>query len=183
MSPVDGFRSEGDLNISEARTTWQASFIDQQIRSVVGGDAQYFSIASSKALDHALKFSMAFSKPLLILHVLHDPGNAPGSYSKLDQADKMIPMEQVAHEKFEKFLRRQAADRDDLERDQLNDAIKIVVAGVPVTRILEVAEREYVSMIILGSHSRNGLSRLIVGSVALDVVKRSKVPVTVVVAG
>ncbi|WP_372910122.1 universal stress protein [Salinigranum sp.] len=58
------------------------------------------------------------------------------------------------------------------------DAERVVVAGRPAASIVEVAED--VDHVVMGSHGRTGVSRVVLGSVAEAVVRRSPVPVTIV---
>jgi nucleotide-binding universal stress UspA family protein len=51
---------------------------------------------------------------------------------------------------------------------------------VPQTKILEVAEEEGVSSIVLGSHGRGNLSTALLGSVSGYVIQHSKIPVVVI---
>ena len=46
--------------------------------------------------------------------------------------------------------------------------------------LLQFAKREGVDLIVMGSHGRTGLSRLLMGSIAEGVVRRSECPVLVV---
>ena len=55
-----------------------------------------------------------------------------------------------------------------------------VVVGRPAETILEYVEDRDVDAVLMGSHGRDGLSRILLGSVAETVVRRSPVPVTVV---
>lgn len=55
-----------------------------------------------------------------------------------------------------------------------------VLEGETVTAIVEAAKRYRVGLIVMGSHGRRGLRRLLLGSVAEHVVRRSPVPVLVV---
>ena len=141
--------------------------------------AMDFSPSSAKALEHGVDLALALARPLVILHVIHDSANSPGIYWKLGEKGGIVPMEQVAHEKFEKFLKSCSRRWDELQKDQLREAVKVVVPGLPARRIVEVAEKEGASMIILGNRGRGMLSRFLEGSVALNVVKASDVPVTV----
>jgi len=52
--------------------------------------------------------------------------------------------------------------------------------GRPAATIVEVAEEVDADHVVVGSHGRQGVSRLVLGSVAEAVVRRSPVPVTVV---
>jgi nucleotide-binding universal stress UspA family protein len=62
-----------------------------------------------------------------------------------------------------------------------NDRVKFLHAtGHPSISICEVAEQEQVEMIIVGSHGRGAIDRMLLGSVAHGVLHRSKKPVLVV---
>jgi len=52
--------------------------------------------------------------------------------------------------------------------------------GTPAQEILSVAERDAVDHVVIGSHGRSGVARLLLGSVAEVVVRHSPVPVTTV---
>jgi nucleotide-binding universal stress UspA family protein len=52
--------------------------------------------------------------------------------------------------------------------------------GKPAKRILETAEEHDIDHIVLGSHGRSGVGRVLLGSVAETVTRRSPVPVTII---
>ncbi len=52
--------------------------------------------------------------------------------------------------------------------------------GRPARTIVEFADEGGVDHVVMGSHGREGVSRILLGSVAETVVRRSPVPVTVV---
>jgi len=52
-----------------------------------------------------------------------------------------------------------------------------LVEGDPATQILQVANESDCDLIVLGTHGRSGLSRLIMGSVAEQVVRLARCPV------
>lgn len=54
------------------------------------------------------------------------------------------------------------------------------VVGTPANAIVEYAEDHDVDHVVTGSHGRSGVSRILLGSVAETVIRRSPVPVTVV---
>ncbi len=66
--------------------------------------------------------------------------------------------------------------------DDTEPLTKELVVGVPVRRILEVAERIEARLIVMGSRGRTGLSRLLLGSKAQSVVQLAPMPVTIVKA-
>jgi nucleotide-binding universal stress UspA family protein len=55
-----------------------------------------------------------------------------------------------------------------------------IEVGSPARVVVEVAREDPFDHVVLGSHSREGVSRILLGSVAEAVVRRSPVPVTVV---
>lgn len=52
--------------------------------------------------------------------------------------------------------------------------------GKPSEEIVEYAEENPIDAIVMGSHGRSGASRVLLGSVAETVTRRSPVPVTIV---
>lgn len=55
-----------------------------------------------------------------------------------------------------------------------------VVTGYPAEEILEAAKSENADMIVMGTHGRRGIDRILFGSVAEKVVKTSSCPVLTV---
>lgn len=55
-----------------------------------------------------------------------------------------------------------------------------VEAGEPARTIVEFVEDQGAERVVMGSHGRSGISRVLLGSVAETVVRRSPVPVLVV---
>ncbi|ELZ94679.1 universal stress protein [Haloferax sulfurifontis] len=55
-----------------------------------------------------------------------------------------------------------------------------VLEGTPSREIVEFAERGECDLIVMGTHGRGGIDRLLLGSVAEKVVRASKVPVLTV---
>jgi nucleotide-binding universal stress UspA family protein len=51
--------------------------------------------------------------------------------------------------------------------------------GDPAGEIVRIAAEEGVDMIVLGTHGRSGISRMLMGSVAEGVVRRASCPVLV----
>ena len=56
----------------------------------------------------------------------------------------------------------------------------LVLAGYPAEEILAAAEEQHVDMIVMGTHGRTGIDRIIFGSVAEKVVKAALCPVLTV---
>ena len=58
-----------------------------------------------------------------------------------------------------------------------------LLIGQPAAAIVHLAENEGVDMIVMPTHGRTGLMRLLMGSVAEEVVRKAKCPVLAVKAG
>lgn len=66
-------------------------------------------------------------------------------------------------------------------RDAVDNAIESrTEVGRPASTIVSVAEDGDVDLVVIGSHGRRGISRILLGSVAAHVVRESPVPVTIV---
>lgn len=138
-----------------------------------------FTSYSEEALIFASKLAECLKAQLLVLHVIHDPAEAPGFYAQKGKKKKFLrSMEEAAEELMEEFFKKMREANPD--QIPLKEAIPLLVVGTPVTRILEIAEKKRAYMIIIGSHGRTGLSHLLVGSKAERVVQLSCIPVTVV---
>jgi nucleotide-binding universal stress UspA family protein len=138
-----------------------------------------FSPYSEQALFFAGQLAEKLKARLLVLHVIHDPAEAPGFYAQKGKKKKFLKsMEEAAEEMMEEFLLKMRQAYPD--QVPIQKAKPLLVVGTPVTRIVEVAEKKQASMIIIGSHGRTGLAHLLIGSKVQQVVQLSPVPVTVV---
>ena len=138
-----------------------------------------FTLFSEEALIFAGKLANKLPAKILVLHVIHDPAEAPGFYNKKMKKKKFLrSMEEAANEMMEEFLKKMKKAFPG--QTPIQQAMPLLVSGTPVTRIIEVAEKKQVSMIIVGSHGRTGLSRMLIGSKAERLVRLSPIPVIVI---
>jgi len=137
-----------------------------------------FSDHSEAALLQASEFANLMQATLVVLHVVHDPGEMPGYYSKLIKKKRATRMPDVAAEAFHEFMTGMIEANPEL--DALQKATRLMVIGLPVTRILEVVEHVDPIMVVMGSQGRTGLKHLVIGSKAAQVVQLCPVPVTIV---
>jgi len=138
-----------------------------------------FTTFSEEALLFASELAEKLGAEVLVLHVIHDPLEAPGFYAHKGKKKKFLrSMEEAAEEMMDEFLKKMRNNHH--EQAPIKKAIPLLVVGTPVTRILEIAEKKQARMIIIGSHGRTGLSHLLIGSKAEQVVRLSPIPVTVV---
>ncbi|MBZ0114833.1 MAG: universal stress protein [Thermoanaerobaculia bacterium] len=138
-----------------------------------------FSPVSRLAVDWAIQASHRWHCPLVVLHVVHDPESAPGYYMKSKKRKKhltrMEDAAQIMMDEFMQSIRGECPVIDDLTTVEAR-----LVVGLPVYRILEVANEIGARQIVLGCVGRTGLPRLLLGSNALRVAQLAPVPVTLV---
>jgi nucleotide-binding universal stress UspA family protein len=137
-----------------------------------------FSDHSEAALVQAARFAELMPASLVVLHVVHEPGEMPGYYAKLIKKKKATRIQDIAAEVFDEFMDRVAEENPELH--SLRDAGRLMVTGLPVTRILEVVEHLDPIMVVMGSQGRTGLKHLVIGSKAAQIVQLCPVPVTIV---
>ncbi len=140
-----------------------------------------FSAHSEAALAFAAELATLMRVPLAVLHVVHDPGEAPGFYAGKRGESSLVKMEDVAAQMMEEFIAQFVANHPD--HKTIHDAQTILKVGLPVTRILEVAQGLDARMVVMGSRGRTGLAHILLGSKAEQVVRLCPFPVTIVKNG
>jgi nucleotide-binding universal stress UspA family protein len=131
-----------------------------------------FSDGSKPALAQAEQLALATRAELLVLHVREDfPFVAPDGYGYVPPE-----LEAQQHREVAELLDEQTTEL----RTRGVSCRGLSVPGAPHLRIASVAEQEKVDMIVLGSHGRNALGRLLLGNVAERVSRTASVPVLVV---
>ncbi len=141
-----------------------------------------FSPDSLEAVRQSLVLARSLSADLLLLHVVHDlPGN-PGFYHKKKASEKLVrKMTEAAEDMMAEFIKESS-----LEAKAKEAGVKLSVRltrGLPTTQILHAARREKAGLIVMGSSGRTGISRLLMGSTAEQVVRLAETPVMVVKSG
>jgi universal stress protein A len=125
-----------------------------------------FSDRSGNALALAQALARDYGARLVILHVAHTVPVFAG--------EGMVPVspEEIRAEAEEQLRALRVADDQRVERRlEMGDA---------VTEILRVARELPADLIVMGTHGRTGLGRLLMGSVAEQVVRRASCPVLTV---
>ncbi|WP_394741918.1 universal stress protein [Natronococcus roseus] len=129
----------------------------------------------SEPAGYALEFAFETfpDADVTALHVIQIP---EGYWGTFEGPGVRPPVTEKAREYADELLepaRELAADRGrDLETE--------ILAGKPDDRIVEYAEEEEgYDAIVMGSHGREGITRVLLGSVAENVVRRSPTPVVV----
>ena len=138
-----------------------------------------FTSYSEEALIFAGDLADRLDADLLVLHVIHDPAEAPGFYVQKQKKKKYLrSMEEAAEEMMAAFLEKIKNANPD--KTAIKEAKSLLVVGTPISRIIEIAEKRQVHMIIVGSQGRTGLSHAFIGSKAERLVRFSPIPVIVI---
>ena len=137
-----------------------------------------FTKHSEKALLHGAQIAEALSMRLIILHVVHDPAEYPGYYIRRGLKKLTRRIEDHAQDMMDSYIEEIRTKYQDIKAIK-HAEIKMVV-GLPVTRILEVAESLDSFIIIMGSKGRRGFPKILLGSNAEKVLRLSKIPVTII---
>lgn len=136
----------------------------------IDGSAQSWS-----AFDHAME---QFDGERITVLTVVDP--LEGVYSDVEGGYYTHETYEQAVEAGEDLIE-DARDRAEasgaLARTTFETTVEV---GRPSTEILSFAEDEDVDHIVMGSHGRSGVSRILFGSVAETVTRRATVPVTIV---
>ena len=128
-----------------------------------------FSDQSCDAVELALTM-VARPDQLTVLHV------AP-PLNSFAVGDPGMAWQLVSDEERAEQLRQMLSNR--FSDDKFDDVRFEVVFGAPADEIAKFAEREQSELIVLPSHGRTGLARLMIGSVAECVVRLAHCPVLV----
>ena len=139
-----------------------------------------FSPDAEAALVKACELADCMKASIKVLHVVHDPGDMPGYYSTIAKKKYLVRIEDTAQEMMDEFVKNVAKKNPDIKC--LKKAEKVMVVGIPVTRILQVADKENTDMIVMGSKGRTGLTHYMLGSKAEQVVRLANAPVLIVKA-
>lgn len=123
-----------------------------------------------KAVEHAAK--QYGETDIVLLHVISPTTSMYG-----DGAVYAFDEIMDARKEAGKDLLEEAAD---LATEHGCDVETETIVGQPSRTIVEYADDSGIDHIVIGSHGRSGASRVLLGSVAENVVRRSPAPVTVV---
>lgn len=129
------------------------------------------STPAEAALEYALEtFPEA---DVTVAHVVRAP---EGYWEAFEDPDTVVPGEEEARDEGHRLLEEAAELAAEREREVTTE----LETGRPHREIVEMAEDGDYDSIVVGSHGRRGVSRVLLGSVAEKVVRRSPIPVVVV---
>jgi nucleotide-binding universal stress UspA family protein len=134
-----------------------------------------FSGCGNFALPYAASMARATGAKVICVHVVEPIVPAVG-YSGLAEPMPIADMTEQLEDSAERELP-QVTDCDDLRG---LDVDEVIVHGDAAAEIVRVAEERDVDLIVISSHGRTGIGRIIFGSTAEAVVRHAHCPVLVV---
>lgn len=129
-----------------------------------------FSDLATAALRHAGELAAKEGAELIALYA--DTFDPPVEFTSRDIAtvvQSIAKSRELAHEELERCIGQNVPSNVKTQA--------VIIEDLPVPAIIGYAKRNNVDLIIMGTHGRTGLGRLLMGSVAERVVAESPVPV------
>lgn len=129
-----------------------------------------FSEVSEFIAKWAKEFAKKIGAKIHLVFVLEDLAEYEGFYIR---AEALTELENIllenAEKAMEEFVKKHFSDMPEVNQ--------IIIKGDVVEKIIETGEKVKADLIIIGTHGRKGLDRILFGSVANGVVKHSPIPV------
>lgn len=134
------------------------------------------SPTSENALDEAIRLAQLSGARLQLIHVVDELGYVTGFEPPMNYINDIIPLMRAAGEKLLAHDRKKALDKG-------VDADCVLIDSAPgrlCDHVASQARRAKADLIVLGSHGRRGIGRVLLGSDAEQIVRHAPVPVLVV---
>jgi nucleotide-binding universal stress UspA family protein len=125
-----------------------------------------FSPSSEAALATAVSLAREGNGTLVLVHVQEPPMAFGGGEAYIGPTE--------TEEELSEMLRNLVGEDAGITVERR------IVVGEPAHEIVRLAEEDSGDLIVIGSHGRTGVTRLLMGSVAEAVVRRAKCPVLTV---
>jgi nucleotide-binding universal stress UspA family protein len=132
-----------------------------------------FGECAEQALEIAIALATKLDAKLTLLHVCELPVSAYAMYAQ----GLYFPMDEL--EQAAKKALDEAAKR---LRERMPNADAVLASGTAVEQILGTLKEKGADLVVMGTHGRRGISRVLLGSVAEKTVRLSPVPVLTVPA-
>lgn len=129
-----------------------------------------FSEGSSSALPHAVDMARKYGSKLYLVHVIFDVAKTTGWYVPHVSMDEIYrDMEKSAKTELEKMFINEMRGFKDIEH--------VILKGIPYEEIIRFAGDNSIDLIVLGTHGRKGIDRMLFGSTAEQIVRNAPCPV------
>jgi nucleotide-binding universal stress UspA family protein len=131
------------------------------------------SEGSANAIPYVVDLTKHYGARLYVIHVIYDIARATGWHvPHMNLNELYADIETGVKKELERCCVEEMRGYKDIEYR--------IVKGLPHEEILKFADENNIDMIIIGTHSRKGLDRIIFGSTAEKVVRNARCPVLTV---
>ncbi|TMT85282.1 universal stress protein [Haloterrigena sp. H1] len=127
------------------------------------------SAPAQKAVEHA--FTTYPDEEIVLLRVIEAADGSTGA--------GIMAAQELFRDREEKVSEELPEEIQEIVSDPDTDFRTETAVGKPAREVVRFAEDNDIDHIIIGSHGRSGLSRVLLGSVAEKIVRRAPIPVTV----
>jgi nucleotide-binding universal stress UspA family protein len=134
-----------------------------------------FSECGNYALSYAASLARTFGASILCVHVI-EPVVPTVGYSGISEP---LPMADIA-DQLEDSAERELPKFAECEECSGLAVEELIVHGEAASEIVRVAKERSVDLIVVSSHGRTGLGRILFGSTAEAIVRHAPCPVLVV---
>lgn len=131
-----------------------------------------FSDCADHALTHAIEVADRFNARLHILHVVNELD--PDWYGITEAQEKAKTLRQQIKEEARSRLQELAPDHD------LDTTVSLQLSFDVADSINEYVEEREIDLVVMGTHGRQGLDRLMLGNVANKIIRHAPCPVMTV---
>ena len=134
------------------------------------------STISFSAVKKAAQLAKAFDAKLTLISLIgENPYNDTDFYTP--PAALMRDYYIQAHENAENALKEAYVKA---EEEGIEATLRIIKGKVNAESVSSVAEEQHADLIVMGSHGRKGIQKMLLGSFAQDVLNSTKLPVLIV---
>jgi universal stress protein A len=130
-----------------------------------------FSPFSEEALDHVRALARQFHSVVHLVHALERPQDVPWWVAEREYAVSQADLAEKAKDRLTEIVSRSLPDVT------VESHVRV---GSPAEEILRAARDNHADLIVIATHGRGGLSRVLFGSVTERVVRRAPCPVLTV---
>ncbi|MGV8877501.1 MAG: universal stress protein [Sphingobacteriaceae bacterium] len=129
------------------------------------------SLHAENAVQHGFELAKLLNAEVALAHVIEPivlPDNEIGMTYPLEMIDAQ---NEASQQVIDRAIAKYAGDQQ---------VTRFLEIGRPADMMIDFAEQFQADLIVLGTHSRTGLDRFLMGSVAEHVMRHSTVPVMVI---
>jgi nucleotide-binding universal stress UspA family protein len=131
-----------------------------------------FSACADHALTHALEVADRFDARLHILHVVNELD--PDWYGITNAQERAVKLREQIREEARERLEDLAPDRE------VETVVSLQLSFDVADTIYEYVDERAIDLVVMGTHGRQGLDRLMLGNVAHKIVRHAPCPVMTV---